>query len=174
MLYTSINNYSKRTIAIPKNHNQHTGYIVFSGLRRSQGVQGLRIIVQSDRTPSYVETRVEVFIETMKVGGVKFLIVFSYYFWSHLNTFDGLLIVCHSSNYPSHHPQPPCPTTIHRTIQNHHNTQEHIKGMNDAQFKTHVKALASKRLEHPKKMGSQNLKYWSEISTQLYNFERGM
>lgn len=94
---------------------EQLGYIVFSGLRRSQGVQGLRIIVQSDRTPSYVETRVEVFIETMK---------------------------------------------------------EHIKGMNDAQFKTHVKALASKRLEHPKKMGSQNLKYWSEISTQLYNFER--
>ena len=43
------------------------GYIVFSGVRRSNGVQGLRVIVQSDRTPDYVESRIEGFLATMKV-----------------------------------------------------------------------------------------------------------
>ena len=43
------------------------GYIVFSGVRRSNGVQGLRVIVQSDKCPEYVERRIEVFLRTMKV-----------------------------------------------------------------------------------------------------------
>jgi len=43
------------------------GYIVFSGVRRSNGVQGLRIIVQSDKSPEYVESRVELFLHKMKV-----------------------------------------------------------------------------------------------------------
>ncbi|XP_060809254.1 insulin-degrading enzyme isoform X1 [Amyelois transitella] len=42
---------------------EQLGYIVFSGVRRSSGVQGLRVIVQSDRHPGYVERRVEAFIE---------------------------------------------------------------------------------------------------------------
>ena len=45
-----------------------TGYIVFSGIRRSSGVQGLRVIVQSDRTPEYVEGRVEAFLHSMAVS----------------------------------------------------------------------------------------------------------
>jgi len=44
-----------------------SGYIVFSGVRRSNGVQGLRIIVQSDKLPEYVESRVELFLHKMKV-----------------------------------------------------------------------------------------------------------
>ena len=43
------------------------GYIVFSGVRRASGVQGLRIIVQSDREPVYVESRVEAFLHSMEV-----------------------------------------------------------------------------------------------------------
>ncbi|KAG5874566.1 hypothetical protein JTB14_019568 [Gonioctena quinquepunctata] len=44
---------------------EQLGYIVFSGVRRSNGVQGLRIIVQSDRHPNYIDTRIEAFLEHM-------------------------------------------------------------------------------------------------------------
>jgi len=40
---------------------------VFSGVRRANGVQGLRVIVQSDKPPDYVETRIELFLHKMKV-----------------------------------------------------------------------------------------------------------
>jgi hypothetical protein len=33
---------------------EQLGYIVFSGLRRSNGVQGLRFIVQSEKHPVYL------------------------------------------------------------------------------------------------------------------------
>jgi insulysin len=46
---------------------EQLGYIVFSGVRRSNGVQGLRVIVQSDKSPEYVEGRIEVFLNKMKV-----------------------------------------------------------------------------------------------------------
>ncbi|RVE50691.1 hypothetical protein evm_004601 [Chilo suppressalis] len=48
---------------------EQLGYIVFSGVRRSNGVQGLRVIVQSDRHPSYVEDRIEAFLE----GALEYL-----------------------------------------------------------------------------------------------------
>lgn len=41
---------------------------MFSGLRRSNGVQGLRIIVQSDRHPNYLDIRIEEFLESMMVS----------------------------------------------------------------------------------------------------------
>lgn len=44
-----------------------SGYIVFSGVRRSNGVQGLRVIVQSDRTLEFVESRIEAFLLKMQV-----------------------------------------------------------------------------------------------------------
>ena len=44
-----------------------SGYIVFSGVRRAKGVQGLRVIIQSSRTPAYVEGRVEAFLQKMEV-----------------------------------------------------------------------------------------------------------
>ena len=43
------------------------GYIVSSGLRRSNGVQGLRVVVQSDRDVEYVEKRTEAFLLRMQV-----------------------------------------------------------------------------------------------------------
>lgn len=47
---------------------EQLGYIVFSGVRRSNGVQGLRIIVQSDRHPNYLDNRIEEFIKSMEVS----------------------------------------------------------------------------------------------------------
>lgn len=44
---------------------EQLGYIVFSGIRRVNGVQGLRIIVQSDRHPSYLDYRIEQFLKEM-------------------------------------------------------------------------------------------------------------
>ncbi|XP_017891518.1 insulin-degrading enzyme isoform X2 [Ceratina calcarata] len=44
---------------------EQLGYIVFSGVRRTYGVQGLRIIVQSDRHPKYVEQRIDAFLKCM-------------------------------------------------------------------------------------------------------------
>ncbi|KAL8568009.1 hypothetical protein ACOMHN_029184 [Nucella lapillus] len=45
---------------------EQLGYIVFSGVRRAKGVQGLRVIIQSNRTPVYVEGRVEAFLQKME------------------------------------------------------------------------------------------------------------
>uniref|UniRef100_A0A673HXW9 Insulin-degrading enzyme-like n=1 Tax=Sinocyclocheilus rhinocerous TaxID=307959 RepID=A0A673HXW9_9TELE len=41
-------------------------YIVFSGPRRANGVQGLRFIIQSEKAPHYLESRVEAFLKTME------------------------------------------------------------------------------------------------------------
>ena len=41
---------------------EQLGYIVFSGVRRSNGAQGLRVIVQSDRNPEYLDKRIEQFL----------------------------------------------------------------------------------------------------------------
>ncbi|XP_076308148.1 insulin-degrading enzyme-like [Tachypleus tridentatus] len=45
---------------------EQLGYIVFSGVRKSPNEQGLRVLVQSDRSPSYVDTRVEAFLAHME------------------------------------------------------------------------------------------------------------
>lgn len=45
---------------------------MFSGIRRSNGVQGLRVIVQSERHPSYVDQRVEAFLAKMEVSALMF------------------------------------------------------------------------------------------------------
>jgi len=45
---------------------EQLGYIVFSSSSRSHGVLNLRIIVQSDRTPMYVDTRIENYINTIE------------------------------------------------------------------------------------------------------------
>ena len=44
---------------------EQLGYIVFSGVRRASGVQGLRVIVQSDRHPEYLDSRIEAFLHSM-------------------------------------------------------------------------------------------------------------
>ncbi|KAJ8667813.1 hypothetical protein QAD02_009476 [Eretmocerus hayati] len=45
---------------------EQLGYIVFSGIRRSHGVQGLRVIVQSNKHPQFVEERIDAFMESMQ------------------------------------------------------------------------------------------------------------
>lgn len=94
---------------------EQLGYIVFSGVRRSNGVQGLRVIVQSDKTLEFVENRIEAFLFKM---------------------------------------------------------QKHIEEMCQDVFDKHMLALATKRLEKPKKLSAQHARFWSEISSQHYNFER--
>ncbi|KAK2166408.1 hypothetical protein LSH36_39g02052 [Paralvinella palmiformis] len=94
---------------------EQLGYIVFSGVRRSNNIQGLRVIVQSDRSPEYVEQRIEAFL---------------------------------------------------------HKMESYIQDLSEEQFQKHVEALADRRLEKPKKMSSQSSRYWSEIISQQYNFDR--
>ncbi len=71
----------------------NTGYIVFSGCRRSNGVQGLRVIVQSDRDPQYVEDRVEAFLLKMEVIILIELLISSF-------RVDVSLFSCHLSGIP--------------------------------------------------------------------------
>jgi len=44
--------------------------------------------------------------------------------------------------------------------------------MTAEEFSSHVEALATKRLEKPKKMSAKNGKYWSEILSKHLNFNR--
>ncbi|XP_046427439.1 insulin-degrading enzyme isoform X1 [Neodiprion fabricii] len=94
---------------------EQLGYIVFSGIRRTNGAQGLRIIVQSDKHPQYVEQRIEAFLQSML----------------------GQLV-----------------------------------DMSEEEFHRHKEALAIKRLEKPKMMSTLSALFWSEISTQQYNFDK--
>ncbi|KAI9597576.1 Metalloenzyme, LuxS/M16 peptidase-like protein [Syncephalis fuscata] len=41
---------------------EQLGYLVFSGVRKQPGVMGLRIIIQSERDPIYLEHRIEAFL----------------------------------------------------------------------------------------------------------------
>ncbi|KAH8419636.1 hypothetical protein KR222_011395, partial [Zaprionus bogoriensis] len=43
---------------------EQLGYIVFSGVRKVNGANGIRIIVQSTKHPSFVEDRIENFLQT--------------------------------------------------------------------------------------------------------------
>ncbi|XP_041968521.1 insulin-degrading enzyme [Aricia agestis] len=94
---------------------EQLGYIVFSGLRISNGVQGLRFIVQSDRHPAYLEQRIEAFIRSQ---------------------------------------------------------QEYLENMSEEEFLKHRAALAAQRLERPKRMATKASRAWSEITAQVYNFDR--
>lgn len=94
---------------------EQLGYIVFSGVRRSNGVQGLRVIVQSDRHPMFIDYRVEEFLKKML---------------------------------------------------------DFIKNMEEAEFSRHKEALASRRLEKPKRLSGLTSQFWSEITSQQYHFNR--
>lgn len=48
---------------------QQLGYIIYSGVRKAHGVLGLRIILQSDRHPKYVEQQIDAFMHSMLVSG---------------------------------------------------------------------------------------------------------
>ncbi|CAF2967042.1 unnamed protein product [Rotaria sp. Silwood2] len=45
---------------------EQLGYVVSAGTRRSRGVQGFRVIVQSAREPDYINQRIELFIDSIK------------------------------------------------------------------------------------------------------------
>ncbi|XP_063988848.1 insulin-degrading enzyme isoform X2 [Diachasmimorpha longicaudata] len=94
---------------------EQLGYIVFSGIRRTNGAQGLRVIVQSDRHPQYVEDRIDAFMEFML---------------------------------------------------------EQLINMSEEEFNRHKTSLAAQRLEKPKMMSVLSAVFWSEITTQQYNFDR--
>ena len=94
---------------------EQLGYIVKSLVRRSNGAQGIKIVVQSEWGPEYLDARIEAFVE---------------------------------------------------------NLEESIEQMEESEFKSHVEALATKRLEKPKQMAAKNSCYWSEIRGQHYNFNR--
>ncbi|KAJ8025523.1 Insulin-degrading enzyme [Holothuria leucospilota] len=94
---------------------EQLGYIVFSGVRRSNGVQGLRFVIQSDKPAHYLDLRIEAFLLAMKA---------------------------------------------------------HITDMTEDAYQKHVTALAVKRLEKPKRLASEAIRHWTEISSRQYNFER--
>ena len=89
---------------------------MFSGPRRANGVQGLRFIIQSEKAPHYLESRVEAFLRAME------------------------------------------------TL---------LTEMNEEAFNKHIQALAIRRLDKPKKLAAECAKYWGEIISQQYNFDRG-
>lgn len=48
-----------------KNWFKKTGYIVASGIRRFNGMQGVRFILQSDKQPDNLDERIENFIKSI-------------------------------------------------------------------------------------------------------------
>ncbi|XP_077053085.1 insulin-degrading enzyme isoform X3 [Siphateles boraxobius] len=94
---------------------EQLGYIVFSGPRRANGVQGLRFIIQSEKAPHYLESRVEAFLKTM---------------------------------------------------------EKSVEEMGEEAFQKHIQALTIRRLDKPKKLAAECAKYWGEIISQQYNFDR--
>lgn len=94
---------------------EQLGYIVFSGVRRTSEAQGLRVLVQSDKHPRYVERRIDSFIDSML---------------------------------------------------------DYLSTMSEEQFEDYKKALATLRLEKPKKLSARCALYWNEIIGQQYNFDR--
>ena len=56
---------------------EQLGYIVFSGIRRNNGVQGIRIIVQSNKHPQFVEDKIDEFLDSMEVSFEYFMVQFS-------------------------------------------------------------------------------------------------
>ena len=49
---------------------------------------------------------------------------------------------------------------------------ETLATMEETEFSQHVEALATKRLEKPKKLSVRNGRFWSEILSQHFNFDR--
>jgi Secreted/periplasmic Zn-dependent peptidases, insulinase-like len=44
--------------------------------------------------------------------------------------------------------------------------------MPDEEFQSHKEALSAQRLEKPKKLSGLSSRFWLEITTQQYNFDR--
>lgn len=65
---------------------EQLGYIVASGVRNFGGAQGIRLIIQSDRPPTYLDERIENFLNLTKVS------IF-------LSTYYKLLLTCFILGY---------------------------------------------------------------------------
>jgi Secreted/periplasmic Zn-dependent peptidases, insulinase-like len=53
-----------------------------------------------------------------------------------------------------------------------HCLQGYIADMVPEEFEKHKEALAAQRLERPKKLSALSARFWSEITSQQYNFDR--
>ncbi|XP_041865501.1 insulin-degrading enzyme-like [Melanotaenia boesemani] len=47
-----------------------------------------------------------------------------------------------------------------------------VEDMSEEAFQKHIQALATRRLDKPKKLSAECAKYWGEIISQQYNFDR--
>lgn len=94
---------------------EQLGYIVNSGVRRSRGVQGFRVIVQSARDLEHVNRRIELFLDSVK---------------------------------------------------------DYIEAMPDELFEKQRQGCIVKKLEIPKRMHSQGNKFWAEITSHQFCFNR--
>ncbi|EFO20407.1 insulin-degrading enzyme [Loa loa] len=94
---------------------EQLGYIVHTGTRRNNGVQGIELLIQGQHVPEFMEERIENFL-------VKF--------------------------------------------------RSDLEKMSDSEFLDNVEALATKRLEKPKTMKAQAGRYWAEVDSRFYLFER--
>ena len=75
--------------------------------------------------------------------------------------------------YHSLLPLPPSPTPTLPLLPVSLCAQSHLDGLAEEEFSTHKKALELKRLEKPKTLGEECQKYWTEITTGMYCFNRG-
>lgn len=50
--------------------------------------------------------------------------------------------------------------------------QTYIENMSGEEFETHKTALATKKLEKPKQLAKLTNRFWGEISSRHYNFDR--
>ncbi|CAG9536896.1 unnamed protein product [Cercopithifilaria johnstoni] len=94
---------------------EQLGYIVHTGARRNNGVQGIELLIQGQQIPEFMEERIENFL-------MKF--------------------------------------------------RSDLEKMPDDEFLDNVEALATKRLEKPKTMKAQASRYWAEVDSGFYLFER--
>lgn len=94
---------------------EQLGYIVSSAVLRNNSVVGLRIVVQSKKSPDYLDGRIEAFI---------------------------------------------------------HSIRELLDNLSEKEFSEHVDSLVTKILEKPKKLQTEVDKYWIEICSQQYQFDR--
>lgn len=125
---------------------EQLGYIVFSHTHQANMTLGLKIVVQSDKHPRYVEKRIDSFINSMLVS------IF------YLSSFLYGCILC-----------------VHFTVWYRIGTitfQDYISTMSEEKFEKHKDSLATLRLEKPKKLFYRTNMLWNEISSQKYNFDR--
>ncbi|KAK5154964.1 hypothetical protein LTR04_005901 [Oleoguttula sp. CCFEE 6159] len=94
---------------------EQLGYVVWSGAVVMTTVAGYRVLIQSEKTPEYLESRVEDFLEKFS-------------------------------------------TTL--------------KEMKDHEFEAHRVSLINKRMEKLKNLGQESNRFWSHISTEVFDFEQ--